>query len=222
MKLAIFDFDGTLFQHDILPFLLKQWKTMGYSKAKYYRVYFSVLVMYIVYKTGMKSKLTREEMRKTAVQKFNLIFEGMREDEVAHFFEDCAAKITPMCNAAVIDAIGKAQNDGFHTVLLSGTYQMLMQSIAEDLGMDTALGTQMNFGGGIVDNTRPLIIVSGALKLDEIKSHFKDQEIDWLNSIAYADSLSDVALLETVGRAVAVDPEPELKAIAMSRGWKIL
>ena len=31
MKLAIFDFDGTISPQDTLPFLLKQWKKFGYS-----------------------------------------------------------------------------------------------------------------------------------------------------------------------------------------------
>lgn len=35
MKLAIFDFDGTLVPKDALPFVLAQWKKQNYSKIKY-------------------------------------------------------------------------------------------------------------------------------------------------------------------------------------------
>ena len=42
LKLAIFDFDGTLVPKDSLPFVLDQWKEQKYLKTKYYRTYFSL------------------------------------------------------------------------------------------------------------------------------------------------------------------------------------
>ena len=38
-------------------------------------------------------------------------------------------------------------------------------------------------------------------------------------SVAYADSASDLPMLEVVGHPVAVNPEPKLAAIARKRGW---
>ena len=40
-------------------------------------------------------------------------------------------------------------------------------------------------------------------------------------SIAYADSSSDLPLLEAVGFPVAVNPETRLAAIARKRGWLV-
>jgi phosphoserine phosphatase len=40
-------------------------------------------------------------------------------------------------------------------------------------------------------------------------------------SIAYADSTSDLPLLECVGFPVAVNPETRLAAIARKRGWLV-
>lgn len=56
MKLAIFDFDGTLFPHETLPFLLKQWKIQKYSRARLYCVYMVIGGMYIWYKLGFGRK----------------------------------------------------------------------------------------------------------------------------------------------------------------------
>jgi phosphoserine phosphatase len=47
VKLAIFDFDGTLFLEDTLPFLLKQWAKFGYSKLKLGIVYASLARLYV-------------------------------------------------------------------------------------------------------------------------------------------------------------------------------
>ena len=52
MKLAIFDFDGTLFPYDTLPFLLSQWKKQQYPIIPYLRTLSTVVVLYIQYKTG--------------------------------------------------------------------------------------------------------------------------------------------------------------------------
>jgi phosphoserine phosphatase len=40
-------------------------------------------------------------------------------------------------------------------------------------------------------------------------------------SVAYADSTSDLPLLEAVGFPVAVNPETRLAAIARKRGWLV-
>ncbi len=40
-------------------------------------------------------------------------------------------------------------------------------------------------------------------------------------SIAYADSASDLAMLEAVGFPVAVNPESRLAGIARRRGWHV-
>ena len=47
-------------------------------------------------------------------------------------------------------------------------------------------------------------------------------EINWENSFAYGDGLSDIDLLERVGRPVAVYPDGGLRAMAEERGWRII
>jgi fatty acyl-CoA reductase len=43
--------------------------------------------------------------------------------------------------------------------------------------------------------------------------------LDLQESVAYADSASDLPMLEAVGHPVAVNPETKLAAIARKRGW---
>lgn len=44
--------------------------------------------------------------------------------------------------------------------------------------------------------------------------------IDFAASYAYADSISDLALLQMVGHPVAVHPDPQLATLAREKGWK--
>jgi phosphoserine phosphatase len=43
-----------------------------------------------------------------------------------------------------------------------------------------------------------------------------------LDSVAYSDSINDAPLLSAARRAVAVDPDPRLAALAAERGWEVL
>jgi len=47
-------------------------------------------------------------------------------------------------------------------------------------------------------------------------------EIDSAYSFAYADTIYDVPLLESVGNPVAVCPDEELLAHARQRGWDVM
>ena len=40
-------------------------------------------------------------------------------------------------------------------------------------------------------------------------------------AVAYADSASDLPMLEAAGHPVAVNPEPKLATIARRRGWHV-
>jgi hypothetical protein len=44
---------------------------------------------------------------------------------------------------------------------------------------------------------------------------------DLSEAVAYADSTSDLAMLEAVGFPVAVNPEVRLAAVARKRGWLV-
>ena len=45
--------------------------------------------------------------------------------------------------------------------------------------------------------------------------------LDLEQSVAYADSASDLPMLEAAGHPVAVNPETKLAAIARKRGWHV-
>lgn len=54
-----------------------------------------------------------------------------------------------------------------------------------------------------------------------VKDYVESHGLDLAQSVAYADSASDLPVLEVVGHAVAVNPETRLAAIARRRGWHV-
>ncbi len=222
MKLAVFDFDGTLFPEDTLPFLIKQWRAQAMPLRRFIGTCASMSGMYARYRLGLYPGDAREHMRRMGLERFTRIFRGMDMRNVDAFFEKSAGMIAKRLNAPVAAEAEKAKRQGFHTVLLSGGYQRLLDHVGAALGFDSVIGTALHYTDGRVDVSKPLDIVSGADKLTHLRGRFCDADVDWQASTAYADSLSDLPLLQLVGVPVAVNPEPPLKAQAEARGWRIL
>jgi len=222
MKLAIFDFDGTLVPKDSLPFVLEQWKKQKHSKAKYYKAYFSMIFLYLRYKSGMTFGMTKEAMRILAVKKFNFIFRGMTKDEVSRFFQQCAKEIIGSLNQDIVSEIEACRKDGYHLVLLSGAHEYLLKYVGKHLRFDNVFGTELHFSNNIFDPNREVVVFSGVAKKDKMYEYYCGPSIEWGNSCAYGDSYSDVDLLELVGQSVAVCPDAKLKKIALDRNWRII
>lgn len=222
MKLAIFDFDGTLFPKDTLPFLLSKWKQLKRSRISYYIMFLSFIPLFLRYKLERVTKLSREQMKLLAVRKFNRIFNGMTEKELIEYFAICAKEIEGLLNQSIVSEVKKARDEGFHTVLLSGTYDYLLENIGKHLGFDTVIGSKMYFVNGVYSTDKELDIVIGDLKLKKIKEYFSEESVDWEASRAYADGYSDIDLLQAVGNPIAVNPDKKLKPIAIENGWRIM
>jgi len=222
MKLAVFDFDGTLFFRDTLPFLLKLWRKFGYPKRRLLLVAASLTGLLIRYKLFSLGHEEREKAAREVMNRFTRIFAGMTYGQVEEFFLRCAPVIIKRLKGAVVEEIGKAKGEGFKTVLLSGCYESLLEKIGEPLGIDIVIGTRINYRNGTVDLGEPLDVVYGEEKAVRIRRVFGEEGVDWEKSMAFADSFSDLPLLKLVGVPVAVDPDPELEKTAVSLKWRII
>ena len=222
MKLAIFDFDGTLFPHDTIPFLLRQWAGQGYPLFRLIAVYASLGGLYVRYKLKLYGKLDIEQIKISAMQKATRLFDGMSAEQIRAFFEKSCKAILPHMNAKVMDEAHKAKAGGYHTVLLSGCYQMFLEMVAEAVGINAVIGTKLIFSGGRVDGAAPMDVVSGPAKGKRLCAAYGGTDIDWQDSLAYADSDSDLDILHMVGHPVAVAPDDGLKAAAEKNGWRVI
>jgi fatty acyl-CoA reductase len=52
-------------------------------------------------------------------------------------------------------------------------------------------------------------------------SYAREHGLDLAECVAYADSTSDLPMLEAAGYPVAVNPETKLAALARKRGWHV-
>jgi len=219
MKLAIFDFDGTLLTDDTLPCLGREWLRQKRSRSRYYMVLLSVAPVLIKYKAGLMS---REAMKGQAFKRFNRIFTGMSRPAVEEFFRQAYPNLRRLFNKSVLDEIELAREQGFHCVLLSGAYLELLQLVSRDLGMETVLGARLAFKNGVFDHRGETRFVDGAGKRALLFEAFAGQSVDWEHSRAFGDSFADICIIETVGERVAVNPDLELLEHAQKNRWRIV
>lgn len=219
MKLAIFDFDGTLLNDDTLPVLGREWLRQKRSRARYYQVLLSVTPVLLKYKAGL---IGREAMKGQAFKRFNRIFTGMSRPAVDEFFRQAYPHIRELFNEAVVDEIRLAREQGFHCVLLSGAYIELLKLVSRDLGMDTVLGARLAFRDEVYDHRGETRFVDGAKKRAMLLEAFAGQNVDWEQSRAFGDSFADICIIETVGERVAVNPDLELLQHAQKNQWRIV
>ncbi len=218
-KLAIFDFDGTLFTKDTLPYIGKSWKKQTGHNLRYYLLYAKIAPVLLLYKLKL---IPRETLKYLAVKNFHSIFQGMRKKEIALLFTTVFQQIHPYFNGKVIEELVSAKKEGYHTVLLSGCYTGLLEVIAEQLGFDTILGMELSFQDDLFDHRAPLHFINGERKQELLRNCFHKTEIDWQKSRSYADSITDLPILTPVGQPTAVNPEPRLLKIALHKHWRIL
>jgi HAD superfamily hydrolase (TIGR01490 family) len=108
---------------------------------------------------------------------------------------------------------------GHRTLLITGALDFIIEPI-RPLFDDIVCAEMEERDGRLTGHltTLPPIGEARALLLSDYAGEYG---LSLEESVAYADSASDLAMLEAVGFPVAVNPESRLSAIARRRGWHV-
>jgi HAD superfamily hydrolase (TIGR01490 family) len=108
---------------------------------------------------------------------------------------------------------------GHRVVLLSGALDFLLDPF-KDLA-DDVLSASLAEEDGVYTGELSGTPVAGEARARMLASFARKRGVDLARSYAYADSISDLPMLEAVGNPVAVNPDRRLAAAASSRGWQL-
>lgn len=148
---------------------------------------------------------------------------GLPVDEVTRLAKRFVVEeLLPALDAGVLERLKAHQGAGDRVILLSGTLQGIADALADQLGTDESCATTCHTQDGRFTAKPPIRHPFGKAKLDLARLLCREARISLDTTTAYADSASDLPLLEAVGRAVAVAPDRRLRRIAASRGWEIV
>ena len=108
---------------------------------------------------------------------------------------------------------------GHRTLLITGALDVVIEPLAPlfDDVICATLGQKDGRYTGRMDELPPI----GEARANVLEDYADAHGLKLSETVAYADSASDLALLEAVGFPVAVNPEARLASIARRRGWLI-
>lgn len=219
MRVAIFDFDGTIYSNETYQLLMEHLKEHPVYSTRYKHFMRLVLPPYI----GNKMKVyPKQRMKNRSMKVYLEALKGLSITELDEYFEEVAEKMHADLNQEVVAKLYEHAEDGIHIMIVSGAYTPLLHIVTKEMPVDAIIGTDIPVNRNILNTRVSLNHVQGTHKNDQIEAALAGQDIDWENSYAYADSLSDLTVLELVGNPVAVNPESKLQAIAKKREWSII
>ena len=108
---------------------------------------------------------------------------------------------------------------GHRTVLITGALDLVVEPLRplfDDI-VCARLGEEDGRFTGRLDDLPPI----GEARALVLADYAEAEGLRLEESVAYADSASDLPMLEAVGFPVAVNPEAKLAAIARRRGWHV-
>jgi HAD superfamily hydrolase (TIGR01490 family) len=129
--------------------------------------------------------------------------------------------LRPLVYAEPLQLVEQHRSRGEPVYIVSASLQEIVQAIADDLGFDGALGTQCEVVDGSYTG-HALRALHAENKAACVRDLAAARGFDLAECTAYSDSHTDLPLLETVGRPIAVNPDRQLRRIAARRGWPVL
>lgn len=120
-------------------------------------------------------------------------------------------------------ALVEAHREMGHTlVLASSAMRFQTEPMAQELGIEHVLSTQIEIVDGLVTGNTVGEPLFGTAKARGLEALAVAEGIDLTQSFAYSNGREDVPFLNAVGHAAAIEPDPELVAEAALRGWPVL
>src|ERR1051326_2260582 len=116
--------------------------------------------------------------------------------------------------------IREHQRAGHRVLLLTGALDVVVEPLAELLGVEVD-SAHVLVKDGRMPGDLPSPPPGGEARATLLEEYAARHGVVLSDSFAYADSLSDLGMLELVGTPVAVNPDARLSQVAGQRGWRV-
>jgi HAD superfamily hydrolase (TIGR01490 family) len=144
--------------------------------------------------------------------------------ELSEVLEECRqwyeSDVRQHLNPTVV-ALARAHRErGDTVVILTAGSRYLNDLVAADCGIEHVLATELELGPDERFTGRAVApFCYGRGKIEKAETFAARFNVDLDRSWFYTDSISDLPMLERVGHARLVDPDPRLRIEAVRRGW---
>ena len=192
MKLAIFDFDGTMIRGDSIVSYLFFAKKEGLLSAG--RLAWAGLSACL-----FRLRLTAAGRAKSAALAFRKGVPAEKLDDLDRAF---ARELLKKVYQDALSAMNERKRQGDTVILLTASTDHYMRYVAEGLPVDRLICSETDRDGRVLRNMRGSEKVAA---LNEAVSSMPEKP-DWSASCAFGDSASDLQLLRLTGHPFLVNP----------------
>ncbi|MGA2319288.1 MAG: HAD-IB family hydrolase [Solirubrobacteraceae bacterium] len=147
---------------------------------------------------------------------------GVRVRDLERLSPRVLAGVLPRLYPEMLDRAYAHQDSGVSVYILTAASQEMADLLAHVLAFDGGLGSRSEIVDGRYTGrpAGPFNYREGkVLSMLEVAER---EGIDLAASYAYSDSESDLPMLRAVRHAVVVNPDADLRRIALEEGWEVL
>lgn len=222
MSLAIFDVDGTLTSDHVWKGLMVACQHFN-RKIWAHRAY--LLTHYPLYFARKLHLISEMFFRDRWAADLGWYLRGQTLAEIASIGEWVAQiYLQPTWRETAVSRLREHLRSGATVILLSAAPQPLVEAIARYLGAHAGIGSAFEISAGRYTGrpVRPLCLGDGKRLRLEAWMRENNITVPLAEAWAYADSITDLDILESVGHPVATFPDQALRTLAQERGWEIV
>lgn len=219
---AFFDFDGTLYSGHLWQDISDYYRERGERRLLLWTYLLGHIALRPLNLLGL---LSTERFYGSWARDLTWVLRGLPHEEGKALFQHILEwRILPGLRPDVVERLHEHQKDGHLVMLVSGGFRELLEMLAEELSVRYVVGTEAQVARGRYTGRATGLAITGRGKVEGIRllAEREGLALDWAACHAYADSRTDIPLLETVGHPVAVHPDRVLEAHAQERGWEVL
>ncbi|HEU4493085.1 MAG TPA: HAD-IB family hydrolase [Rubrobacteraceae bacterium] len=210
---AIFDVDGTLVGSNVVSYYA--WLKMREMPAAARPLWAAGFLAKIPFYWAL-DKVSRAHFNRA----FYKNYAGWEPSRARHLGQESFPGFTlSRIYPDALECLREHKRMGHRVVLLSGALDFLLDPF-KDLA-DDVLSASLAEEDGLYTGELSGAPVAGEARARMLASFARKRGVDLGRSYAYADSISDLPMLEAVGNPVAVNPDRRLAAAAKERGWQL-
>jgi HAD superfamily hydrolase (TIGR01490 family) len=212
---AFFDLDRTLLRRSSALALAGSFRERGLISRRQ-------LLQAAAWQLLFVARGASHEAVRSAAEDGLRVLAGHRPEELRALVVDAMEPVLrPLVYAEPLHLVEQHRARGERVFVVSASLQEIVEAIAEDLGLDGGLGTICEVRDGRYTG-RALRALHAEAKAECLREVAARDGLDLAACTAYSDSHTDLPFLEAVGRPVAVNPDRQLRRIAVDRGWPVL
>lgn len=211
---ALFDLDRTMHAGSSLAVLARYAMTARLLSRK---TIGKAIVEETRFRSGRSSRTRLDDVAAWALE----LSAGTKLDEVQPIMQKVADRIVASARPAMRQLLANHVLAGHYCVLLSASPQPLVEMVSDGLGAHCAIGTELELEDGALTGKIIEPFCYGAAKIQRLQAVLGP--ITATSTLyAYADSISDLPLLEIADHPIVVTPDKQLREIAESKPWSII